>query len=212
MYSRESYLLIYIFDLIGTAVFAITGALVAREKRLDLFGVIVFGVVTAIGGGTLRDMLLGRTPVFWILDPTYIWVAAGAATFTFLSAKYRLLSRRILVVGDAVGLALFTVIGAQIALEQTAPPLIAVIMGMMTGIAGGITRDLLAGEIPMVLRKEIYATASLGGAIVYVSWSQLIPPETITILTSMILTTILRLASLHWGGSLPLFLPPDEPA
>jgi uncharacterized membrane protein YeiH len=203
-------MLLYIFDLIGTAVFSITGALVAREKRLDLFGVVVFGGVTAIGGGTLRDVLLGRTPVFWILDPTYIWVAAGAAVFTFLTAKYGLLSRRGLIVGDAIGLALFTVIGAQITLDQAASPIVAIIMGTMTGIAGGITRDLLAGEIPLVLRQEIYATASLGGALVYVLWAQILSPGTVTVLASMILTTILRLASLRWGGSLPLFLPPDE--
>lgn len=203
-------MLLYIFDLIGTAVFAITGALVAREKRLDLFGVVVFGIVTAIGGGTLRDLLLGRTPVFWIQNPMYIWVAVGAAILTFLTAKHHLLSRRFLIVADAVGLAFFTVIGAQIALEQATSPLIAVVMGVMTGTAGGITRDLLAGEIPLVLRKEIYATASLGGALVYVLWAQMIPPGMITMIASMILTTILRLASLRWGGSLPLFLP-DEP-
>ncbi|MEL6268348.1 MAG: trimeric intracellular cation channel family protein [Chloroflexota bacterium] len=202
-------MLLYFFDLIGTAVFAITGALVGRGKRVDLYGVVMFGLVTAIGGGTLRDVLLGRTPVFWMRDPTYIYVAVGAAIFTFMTAKYSILSRRFLIVADAVGLALFTVIGAQVALEQNAPPLIAIVMGVMTGTGGGITRDLLAGEIPLVLRKEIYATASLGGALLYVLWAQILPPGAVTTIASMILTTLLRLASLKWGGSLPLFLPDD---
>ncbi|MEM6282507.1 MAG: trimeric intracellular cation channel family protein [Chloroflexota bacterium] len=202
-------MLLYIFDLIGTAVFAITGALVGRDKRVDVYGVVMFGLVTAVGGGTLRDMLLGRTPVFWIRDPMYIYVAVGAAIFTFFTAKYGILSRRFLIVADAVGLALFTVIGAQIALERGTPPMIAVVMGIMTGTGGGITRDLLAREIPLVLRKEIYATASLGGALVYVIWAQAMPPGTLTTIASMILTTLLRLASLKWGGSLPLFLPDD---
>lgn len=203
--------LIYALDLIGVAVFAITGALVGREKRLDLFGVIVFGLVTCIGGGTLRDVLLGRTPVFWIQDPNYIWVGVLSSVITFYSSRRRgIFSRRFLLIADAVGLALFTVIGAQIALAWGTHPLIAVMLSVMTGVAGGITRDLLAGEIPLIFRKEVYASASFIGAILYVVWAQLMPPSNITIITSMLITTVARLISVYYGGTLPLFMQPRE--
>jgi uncharacterized membrane protein YeiH len=202
-------MLLYVFDLVGTAVFAITGALVARGKGIDLYGVVVFGVVTAVGGGTLRDLLLGRVPVFWIANPDYIWVATGAAIFTIATARYNILSRRLLIVGDAIGLGLFTVIGAQVAIDQGAPPLIVIVMGVMTGTGGGITRDLLAGEVPLILRKEIYAIASLGGVLFYVLAGQVVVPGTLVVLVSILLTTVLRLLSLHYGGGLPLFLPED---
>ena len=202
--------MIQLFDYIGTVVFAITGALVARGKRIDLFGVIVFGIVTAVGGGTLRDLLLGRTPVFWIRDPLYVWLAAGAAVFTFMVVHWRNLPRRVLLVADALGLALFTVIGAQVALDSGASPLIAVIMAVMTGTGGGITRDLLAREIPLVLRREIYATASMIGAIIYVVWAQITTAGDVALIVSIAVTTALRLLSIKLGGQLPLFL--DDPS
>lgn len=200
----------YAFDLIGTAIFAITGALVARGKNIDLYGVVIFSIVTAIGGGTLRDLLLGRTPVFWIRDNNYIWVAVAAGLVTFMIARVGFIPRRTLLIGDALGLALFTIIGADVALAENTTPLIAVIMGTMTGTGGGITRDLLAGEIPLILRKEIYATASLAGAIVYVGWHSLAGTASLSVGISMLLVVILRLASIKYGGSLPLFLVKTE--
>src|SRR5690606_24955623 len=134
-------LMLYMLDLFGTGVFAITGALAAGRKNLDLFGVFVLATVTAIGGGTLRDMALGASPVFWITDSGYLLVAGGGAILTVLWARFTAWSPRALPVADAVGLATFTVIGAGKALELGAAPEIAVLMGVMTGVAGGMIRD-----------------------------------------------------------------------
>src|SRR5512141_2272378 len=156
--------MIHLLDLFGVAVFAITGSLAAGKKHMDLFGVVVLALATALGGGTLRDLILGAYPVFWISSPTYIFVSTGVALAVFFLARFVRPPARALTFADAFGLAVFTVIGADKAISLGVPGSIAVIMGVMTGVAGGIIRDMLSGEIPLVLRKEIYATASLCGA------------------------------------------------
>lgn len=196
--------MLYHLDLFGTAIFAITGSLVAREKQLDLFGVVVIAIVTSIGGGTLRDVLLGATPVFWITNTAYIIVASSAALATFAFIRFYTPPRRILLVADAFGLAIFTVIGTQTALDRDVSTLIAVIMGMMTGVAGGIVRDLLSDEIPLILRRDIYATASLSGAIVFAALSSTALPDEFVTLCGVITTLGLRLAAIRWGWALPL--------
>ena len=147
--------IVYISDMFGTAVFAFSGVLVAGRLRMDGFGVMVLAAVTAIGGGTIRDMILGATPVFWVRDPLYIWVVIATALIGMWMVKLpRRMPWYVLPVADAFGLALFTVIGAQKALNFGTPGLIAVIMGTMTGVAGGMIRDVLAREVPMVLQKR----------------------------------------------------------
>ncbi len=163
--SRD--MMIYLLDLFGVAVFAITGALAAGKKKMDLFGVVVLALATALGGGTLRDVILGAYPVFWISNPTYIFVGTAVAVSIFTAARFMRPPDRALKFADAFGLAVFTVIGTEKALSQGVPVSIAVIMGVMTGVAGGIIRDILSGEIPLVLKAEIYATASLCGAIIF---------------------------------------------
>ena len=196
-------LTIQILDLFGVAVFAITGALAAGRKSLDIFGVVVIALVTALGGGTLRDLVLGNTPVFWVDGTFYILVAGGAALVTFLVSRYRAVPRRALVIGDALGLAVFTVVGAQVALAHETTALIAVMMGTMTGVAGGMLRDLLTGEIPLILRQEVYATASLAGGTVFVLSTLYLPLAPWNAVLGITITFLLRLAAIRWQLSLP---------
>ncbi|RMG87119.1 MAG: trimeric intracellular cation channel family protein [Chloroflexi bacterium] len=197
--------LLYILDLSGVAVFAITGTLAVRHKKLDLFGVVVVAVVTAIGGGTLRDVLLGRTPVFWVKDAAYLVVAGSAAVVTVVFVRFINFPRRALLIADALGLGLFTVLGADIALDAGVHPAIAAAMGVMSGTAGGVIRDLLANEIPLILRKEIYAIASLCGAVVYIVLLQLSVGTQPAALAGAAITFVLRVAAIRWRWSFPVF-------
>jgi uncharacterized membrane protein YeiH len=155
---------IYIFDLIGVAVFAISGALAAAEKRLDILGFILFGTITAIGGGTARDLLLATDHVFWITDTSYLWAGIGASVLTWLMAGKLYSLRKVLLWADALGLALFSVLGTIKALEWQAPLIVAVVMGMMTASFGSLMRDVLLGRPPVLLEPNIYVTAALVGA------------------------------------------------
>ncbi len=197
---------IYLLDLFGVIVFAMTGALTAGRKHMDIFGVIVVAIVTALGGGTLRDLALGQGSVFWVSNSIYVLVAAGAGLFTFAFSRVVKKTGVVLLALDAFGLAVFTVIGCQKAVEaQIGSGVIVVIMGMMTGVAGGIIRDILCGEIPLVLRREIYATASLLGGLVFVGlWKMGIGGiESIAIAGAVVLGV--RLSAIHWQLSLPVF-------
>ena len=152
-------MVLYLMSLLGVAFFAVSGALRAGEKGMDFFGVLVIAAITATGGGTLRDMLLGTQPVFWIEDINFLLVSAAAATITVLYARLREPPSNSLLVTDAFGLAVATVLGAEAAAQAGASPLIVIVMGVTTGVAGGILRDVLCAEVPLILRKEIYATA-----------------------------------------------------
>ncbi|UXK07622.1 trimeric intracellular cation channel family protein [Shewanella putrefaciens] len=197
---------IYFFDLCGTAVFALSGALAAGRHRMDPFGVIVLASVTAIGGGSIRDALIGATPVFWIRDPNYIIVIlATVLACLLLVRRPRKVPEYILPVADAFGLALFTVIGAEKALNMGLSGMIAVVMGLITGVGGGIIRDLLCRQIPMVLRTEIYATASIIGGIGYTVSLTYGMNEKTALFLAMTSTLIIRLSAIKWHLSLPAF-------
>jgi uncharacterized membrane protein YeiH len=193
-------------------VFAASGALLAGRKRLDLFGVVVIGLVTAVGGGTLRDLLLGATPVFWVRRPVYVGVAVTAVIVVLVGARGLGRRRGALLVADACGLALFSVLGAREALAAGASPAIAVAMGVMTGVAGGLMRDVLCGEIPLILRREVYATAALAAAGVFVALTALGVGGDAPLWAGILAGLGLRLAAIHWGFSLPIFAVPDERA
>jgi len=197
---------IYFFDLCGTAVFALSGALAAGKHRMDPFGIIVLASVTAIGGGSIRDALIGATPVFWISDPNYIIVilATVIACITLVRKPYKLPTIT-LPIADALGLAIFTIIGAEKALVLGLSGMVAVVMGLITGVGGGIIRDLLCRQIPMVLRTEIYATASIVGGIGY-TVSTFVGMDSMTsMLIAMFSTLIIRLSAIRWHLSLPAF-------
>lgn len=198
-------LVISILDLIGTAVFAVTGALAAGKKKMDIFGVVVLGCVTALGGGTLRDVVLGSHPVFWISDTLYLAVAILAALGTLVLVKMWRFPKRLLMYADAVGLAVFTVIGFQKGFQATQTYTIAIVMGVITGVVGGIIRDILAGEIPLILRREVYASASLCGAVLIAILSHLKLADSITVSAAILTILAIRLAALHWNLSLPHF-------
>ena len=200
---------IYLLDLFGVVVFAVSGTLAAGRKQLDLFGVAVLALATALGGGTIRDVVLGALPVFWVSDPTYVIAAVVASLLTFAAARWRRLPRGILPVADAFGLAIFTVIGARKAADLGASGMICVVMGLTTGVAGGMIRDVLSGEIPLILRREIYATASLCGAIVFVALSAFFPGARANAIVAVIVILAIRLAALRWGLALPVFPPGD---
>jgi uncharacterized membrane protein YeiH len=157
-----------LIDLVACGVFAITGALVASRKEMDVIGFIWLGVVTGVGGGTMRDMLLG-VPVFWVRESAYVSVCVAASTLVYVAA-HRLQSRyRVLLWLDAVGLALVSVAGAAKGLDAGAGPVVAIVMGVITAAFGGVIRDLLGHEPSIILRREIYVTAALAGALAHVA-------------------------------------------
>ncbi|MEI6860488.1 MAG: trimeric intracellular cation channel family protein [Shewanella sp.] len=197
---------IYIFDLCGTSVFALSGALAAGRHRMDPFGVIVLASVTAVGGGSIRDALLGTTPVFWILDPNYIVVILITVLLILIMVRRpKKIPQQTLPIADALGLALFTVIGAEKALNLELGGMIAVVMGLITGVGGGIIRDLLCRQVPMILRTEIYATASIVGGICYSVSINLGMENIHAMLLSMTMALGIRLAAIRWHLSLPAF-------
>ena len=203
----------YLLEHFGVAVAAITGVLAARGKRVDLFGVIVLAIVTAFGGGTVRDLCLGSAPVFWIADHRFLLNAAGVAVLTFFVARLWRMPEAVLLVADAFALAFFTMVGTEksLALGTAAP--IAIAMGVITGVAGGILRDVLTGEIPLVFRQQIYlyATAALVGAGVYVLLLRTLSEPRLAMLLATALTLALRLGAIRWKLSLPEF-DPKEPS
>ena len=206
-------MVIHILDLIGTAVFAITGALVAGRKRMDTFGVVILGCVTAMGGGTLRDLTLGRSPVFWVESPHYLAIATLAAIGTFVVAHRWRLPGTILAYADAVGLAVFTVIGFEAGIQTTGSYGISIVMGMTTGVVGGIIRDVLAGEIPLIFHKEVYASASLVGAALLALGTHLQWAPTLALVLAILTTLGIRIAAIHWDLTLPTFHPKaDKPS
>jgi uncharacterized membrane protein YeiH len=196
----------YLFEHCGVAVFAITGVLAAQNKRVDLIGVIVLALVTALGGGTMRD-LIPRTEPFWLSDSSFLLTAAATAAVTLIAARCWEAPARLLLVLDACELALFTVVGTEKALTALASNIIAVVLGLMTGVAGGIIRDVLTGEVPLVFRTGtyLYATAALCGAIVFVILPPLTPARLAAESLAIAVILGLQLAAIRWRLRLPEF-------
>ena len=204
-------MILYVLDMLGVAVFAVSGALAAGRKQLDLLGVFVIAVVTALGGGTLRDVLLDRSPVFWIQEPDYLFVTLLAAGLTVLYTRFLKPPRRSLLVADACGLAFFSISGAQIAEAAHLHSLIVVLTGMCTGVMGGLIRDVLLVEVPIILKRgNIYATAAIAGVAVYLLLQKLGVTLTPATLLGMGTIIALRLAAIIWGLSLPVYRLTDQ--
>ncbi len=195
--------LLYILDLIGTAAFAASGAWLGVRRHMDLFGVLVLGMVTAVGGGTLRDLLLGDTPTFSLQNETYLYVAIVASLIVFLNRKRFNLVEKPLLYLDAVGLGLFVVIGTTKALDFKLGYLGAVLMGVMTGTAGGVMRDVLANQIPLILRREIYASACLAGGVLLVVLESFDVARPIAALLAAASVITIRLLAISYNWSLP---------
>lgn len=192
-------------DWLGVCVFAITGALVASRKEMDIVGFALLGSVTGIGGGTIRDVILGIQPIFWVKQPAYLLSCVGVACATFFIAHILHHRYRYLLWLDAVGLALFAVTGARVALNDGAGPSIAVAMGIATATFGGIIRDILGGESPVILRQEIYITVALVGAATFVALEACGVLQDIAAMISFGVALILRASALYWKLTLPRY-------
>lgn len=203
--------LLFVLNLLGAAVFATSGVLAAGRKNLDLLGVVVVAIVTAIGGGTIRDVLLDRHPIFWFHETEHLVVILAASLLTLLYLRFRRPPERSLMIADALGLALFTVGGTQVAVAAELSGLIAITMGVITGVAGGVVRDILTAEIPLILRRgHLYATASITGATLYLLLISAGVPRPVPTLIGMVSVVVLRFASILWGLQLPVFALTDR--
>jgi uncharacterized membrane protein YeiH len=199
----------YVLDLLGVAVFAISGALAGAHRGLDLFGIAVLAAVTAIGGGTLRDVLLNRHPVFWLADPKYLYVILAAVAVTILGQSYLPNLQTALLVADAFGLGLFALSGAQIAEADRHAAIVVVLMGTMTGVAGGVVRDLLSGVVPLLLRRDIYATAAIAGICLYLLMQALGIKRYWAFVLGVVAVVAIRLLAIAFDWQLPVFAPPS---
>ena len=193
------------FDLTGVAVFAISGALAAAQKRLDILGFILFGTITGVGGGTARDLLLGTDEVFWIADTHYLWVCIVASCLTWLFAGRSRSLGSLLLWADALGLALFSVLGTIKALQWDAPLIVAVVMGMMTASFGSLIRDSLLGRPPVLLEPNIYVTAALLGAGGYTVLQSFSATSALAMPVAMAVAFALRALAIIFDLRLPKF-------
>lgn len=192
-------------DYLGTVVFGVTGALSARGKGMDLGGCMLLAIVTGVGGGTTRDLIISRGYVFWCQDPMYLALCILAAIGTFYRVRRISRLEPLLLWADALGLALFAVIGAAIAEVNGARPLVCVLMGVLTATGGGIIRDVLRNEIPIVLQRDIYATAALCGSLTYVLLVLAGSPREVGVVTGFMIAFALRAAAIRFDLHLPMF-------
>lgn len=197
-------------DYLGTFVFAIAGALAAAQKRLDIGGFVLLAFVTGVGGGTLRDVLLNRPGVFWAREPIYIGLCVAGATLTWFAVERIGAYKRFLLWSDALGLALFAVIGASIAINEGARPIVAALMGAVTATGGGVIRDIIRNELPLILHRDVYITAALLGASTTVLLFEAGLPFTVVASGGFLVGFALRAAAIVWGLNLPAYRPPQE--
>ena len=193
----------YTIDILGTIAFAISGVLVAFNKRMDLFGILIIAFVTAVGGGTLRDLLIGSTPVFWMKDMTFMYVIAAAALVAVIFRNQLKHLRRSLFLFDTIGIGLYTVIGIEKGLSVGLHPLICIALGTMTACFGGVIRDILCNEIPVIFRKEVYATACIFGGITYFILREFIGDQNLIFVIALTVVITIRLLAVIFKISLP---------
>ncbi len=195
---------IYLVDLFGTAVFAISGVLTAIEKRFDLVGSLIIGFVTAIGGGTLRDLLIGRSPVGWLNDRNYFIIILLSYVVALVFRRQIKRFQKSLFLFDTIGIGLFTILGIQIATEYQLNPEICLVMGVISACFGGVIRDVLTNEIPLIFRKEIYMTACLVGGLVYLLLLRISDWDNLSISVSICTVILIRYFSVRYGWSLQM--------
>lgn len=200
-----------IADYLGTFVFAVSGALAAQKRAFDLFGVSVVAFLTALGGGTLRDLLLGVGPVTWIVQPSHLAIIVVAVFFAWLFHQvFTIKLQKSMMIFDAFGLAVFTILGAQAALsipESTLP--VVIIMSVITGVAGGVLRDIICNDVPLIFQKEIYASASAVGSLCYYALFSINVPALVCFVVPIFVTLFLRLISHQKNWTLPVLRVPE---
>jgi len=189
-------------DLTGTLVFAISGAISASERKLDLFGALVIAFVTAAGGGTLRDVMIGSTPVAWMMELNYLYLIVAAVILTYFFKARLLKLRMTFFLFDTIGIGIFTILNVQKTLDMGLSPAIAVIMGTVSAVFGGVIRDILCNEVPLIFRKEVYATACMIGAVCYLIFSNYMDQGLSMVLTVGIIIFI-RIMAVKQKWSLP---------
>ncbi len=190
-------------DILGTIAFAISGVLVAMEKKLDIFGVLIIAFVTAVGGGTLRDMLIGNTPVVWMHELVYIFTILGAVIFAILFVNQLKYLRKTLFLFDTIGIGLFTMVGIEKGLSADLMPVMCIILGTITASFGGVIRDILCNEIPVIFHKEIYATACILGGLSYFLLIQLPIDDTYAYSTAILIIILVRILAVKFHIALP---------
>lgn len=199
--------LIYWLEFAGIAVFAASGALEASRRQLDIVGFVLVGSVTGIGGGTLRDLLLGRDPVYWVAEPHFLYLTSAVSALVYFTAHQVESRFRVLLWADAVGLALFAVTGAKVALTAGTPPAVAVLMGVMSATFGGLIRDVVCNTTPLILRREVYATAAAAGAGTFVALTAIGAPPIAATAMGFAVGFATRAAALLFGISVPVYKP-----
>ncbi|WP_299684175.1 trimeric intracellular cation channel family protein [uncultured Dokdonia sp.] len=203
---------ITLIDILGTIAFAISGVLTAMNKRMDAFGILIIALITSIGGGTLRDVLIGKTPVTWMQDqifPTVIFITAVFAVVFRSKLKY---FRRSLFLFDTIGIGLYTITGVQVSLAFGLDPLICVILGTVSACFGGVLRDILCNEIPIIFHKEIYATACIVGAVIYLLLIQFEFSQTIAMIISGSVIISIRILAVVFKWKLPRLYKKEIPS
>ena len=197
---------VYSLEMLGTAAFAVSGALAASRKRMDIFGFCVLALMPAVGGGTIRDIIIDRVPVFWVSDNRYVAVALIAALVVFFFPHRRPGSRRqVLIWADALGLALFAALGTEICLQHDTGPLVAVMLGVTTAVTGGMIRDIICNEIPLILSREIYATAAFVSSLAYVVADRIELCDNASLTIGVITGLSVRGLAIVYNWSLPSF-------
>ncbi|MGO3654766.1 MAG: trimeric intracellular cation channel family protein [Sphingobacterium sp.] len=192
-----------ILDVIGTMAFAISGGLTAMEKKMDVFGISIVAICTALGGGTLRDMLIGNTPVAWLLNLQNFYVAILTIIVTIIFRRQLNKLRRSLLLFDTIGMGVFTLIGIQTGVQIGLHPLVCILLGTITACFGGVIRDILCNEIPLIFSREIYATACLvGGALYFLLVRFHLPLDLVYFATIALIITV-RLMAVYHHWSLP---------
>lgn len=192
-------------DILGTIAFAISGALSAMNRRFDLFGIFIIAFVTAIGGGTLRDVLIGATPVSWMQNTVNLYLIGGVTILSIIFRNKLNYLKKSLFLFDTIGLGIFTIIGVETGIQTNLAPIISIALGTMTGCFGGVIRDILCNEIPVIFRKEIYATASIAGGICFMILYTLNTPINLVYITTTLLIIVIRLIVVKYQVTLPMF-------
>ena len=198
--------LIYGLGLAASVICALTGVLVARDKGVDLFGALMAGIATSLGGGTVRDLLLGRK-VFWMADETYLWFTVVTAALTFFITRVRHLPENLFLIPDAIGMSLFAIVGTQVALDWNMPWLTASMLGVVTAVFGGLLRDVMINQVPLVFTSELYATAAWIGAMTLIIVSALGVEATIAAWIGIVTCFMVRIIAIRWKVTLPSFNP-----
>jgi len=194
----------YLF-ILGICVEAVTGAIAAGRKKMDFFGVMLIATITALGGGTVRDVLFATHPLTWIAHPQYLLYTSGFALLTIFIAHSLTRVMKIFLILDALGLSAFVIIGTQKILNHGMSPGVAIIGGMLTGICGGMLRDILCNDIPLVLRKELYAVIALAGGLLFITLTYFHVPANINIIVSLIAIFVTRLLAIFYHIEIPKF-------